>query len=81
MPRLLINREIVGRRMGASSFDFDPETNRRDALFLGDCDDGTRLLAKEMGVHGELAELVSKAKARQGGNKGGAGGCLKSLCS
>ena len=81
VPRLLINREIVGRRMGASSFDFDPETNKRDALFLGDCDDGARLLAAEMGLHGELAELVSQVKKRPGEGKRGSGGWLKSLCS
>ena len=49
--------------MGADSFDFDPESNRRDALFLGDCDDGARLLAAELGWQGELAELVVAGEA------------------
>ena len=76
MPRLLVNRERVGeadarvRAMAALvghtaglGFDFAPESNRRDALFLGDCDDGFRELARLLGWDAELETLVEAGKA------------------
>ncbi|RKP11070.1 DHS-like NAD/FAD-binding domain-containing protein, partial [Thamnocephalis sphaerospora] len=59
-PRLLINREAVG--VGSNStrgFDFNGERQkyRRDALFLGSCDDGCLQLAKLLGFEDELLEL------------------------
>jgi hypothetical protein len=65
VPRLLINREKVGERMGgvlglllgdSDGFDFS-ETNYRDACFLGDCDAGARALAKACGWGDELERL------------------------
>ena len=77
MPRLLINRQIVGQRMGPNSFDFEPESNRRDALFLGDCDDGARQLAALMGWQTELADLVAGGKGQKQKNKG----CFRGMFS
>eukprot|EP01047_Picozoa_sp_COSAG01_P000614 COSAG01_NODE_12_length_41732_cov_160.472964_8_plen_388_part_00 len=65
VPRLLINREKVGeKRRGllgmlrgtAEGFDFG-EHNYRDALFLGDCDEGSRALASACGWGDELDRL------------------------
>jgi NAD-dependent deacetylase sirtuin 2 len=82
VPRLLVNRERVGeadarvRAMAALvghtaglGFDFDSETNRRDALFLGDCDDGFRELARLLGWDAELETLVEAGKAETRGGK------------
>ncbi|KAI9325283.1 DHS-like NAD/FAD-binding domain-containing protein [Zopfochytrium polystomum] len=65
VPRLLINREVVGTRETgfrpmAGAFEFG---GGRDALFLGDCDDGCRRLAALLG----LEEKVRDAMARQEG--------------
>jgi NAD-dependent deacetylase sirtuin 2 len=65
VPRLLINREKAGERMGGivgmlqgdrDGFDFS-ETNYRDACFLGDCDDGARALASSCGWGDELERM------------------------
>ena len=82
VPRLLVNRERVGeadarvRAMAALvghtaglGFDFVSETNRRDALFLGDCDDGFRELARLLGWDAELETLVEAGKAETRGGK------------
>ncbi|KAF9561114.1 NAD-dependent protein deacetylase sirtuin-2 [Mortierella alpina] len=58
-PRLLINRDKVGEDMH-SGFDFDDKwkyTFQRDAVFLGNCDDGTRKLAQLCGWEGELQAM------------------------
>ncbi|CAO3571224.1 unnamed protein product [Mortierella alpina] len=58
-PRLLINRDKVGEDMH-SGFDFDDKwkyTIKRDAVFLGNCDDGTRKLAQLCGWEGELQAM------------------------
>lgn len=69
VPRLLINREKVGERvpglMGmltnrTEGFDFG-ERNYRDALYLGDCDEGSRALAHACGWGHELEELCVSA--------------------
>lgn len=56
MPRLLINREKAGHRTGIMAMlgldgglKFDSKDNSRDVLWLGDCDDGCRLLADKLG--------------------------------
>jgi NAD+-dependent protein deacetylase sirtuin 2 len=49
-PRLLVNREKVGE------LDFG-ENNLRDALHLGDCDDGVSRLAELLGWAAELEAL------------------------
>lgn len=56
VPRLLINREKAGHRSGIMSmlgmgggFEFDSKENTRDVLWLGDCDDGCKLLADKLG--------------------------------
>ena len=88
-PRLLVNRERVGeadahvRAMAALvghtaglGFDFAPESNRRDALFLGDCDDGFRELARLLGWDAELETLVEAGKANaRGGSDAGQDRC------
>ena len=58
VPRLLVNREEVGtdaqpmfRLLGFiddKALDFDEATRFRDALFLGDCDEGVRQLAAQL---------------------------------
>ncbi|KAF9437820.1 NAD-dependent protein deacetylase sirtuin-2 [Entomortierella beljakovae] len=58
-PRLLINRERAGENMHLG-FDFDDQRRYpvlRDALFLGNCDDGVRKLAKLCDWEDELQEL------------------------
>ncbi|KAG8232887.1 hypothetical protein J437_LFUL004757 [Ladona fulva] len=70
-PRLLINREKAGQRdrvmqlMGmGTGMDFDSEDNTRDVAWLGDCDDGCRLLAKKLGWEDELLEMVKSEHAK-----------------
>ena len=71
VPRLLVNREVVGEmdeRVGHGDvfgFDFG-ETNRRDALFLGDCDDGFLKLAELLGWREELGQMVEQGRAMLG---------------
>lgn len=58
-PRLLINREKAGEEMHMG-FDFDDKLKypvQRDALFLGNCDDGVRKLATLCGWEGELQAM------------------------
>eukprot|EP00884_Botryococcus_braunii_P020668 jgi/Botrbrau1/7285/Bobra.0318s0021.1 len=67
-PRLLINREKVGMAVpvnplmaflgipGKRGFNFDMG-NYRDALFLGDCDDGVRKLCELLGWDSDLRDL------------------------
>ncbi|RKO91242.1 DHS-like NAD/FAD-binding domain-containing protein, partial [Blyttiomyces helicus] len=54
VPRLLINREVVG--VHARGFDFvgDVQRLRRDALFEGGCDEGVIKLAELLGWGEEL---------------------------
>lgn len=54
-PRLLINREKVGQKSGifallgvTGGMDFDSPANSRDVAWLGDCDEGCRLLAAKL---------------------------------
>ncbi|KAF9216500.1 NAD-dependent protein deacetylase sirtuin-2 [Podila verticillata] len=61
-PRLLINRDRAGEgmRMG---FDFDDKWKhpvKRDALFLGNCDEGVRKLAQLCGWEDELQALYDE---------------------
>ena len=82
VPRLLVNREVVGQRMGAGGLDFAPETNRRDALHLGDCDDGACAMAALLGWQKELSCLVVEAGGSgrdRGGGGSGRTGCLNGL--
>jgi NAD-dependent deacetylase sirtuin 2 len=62
VPRLLINREIVG------DFDFDYESEngskfKRDALFLGDCDEGVNELIKHLGLEARVEDLLSQMES------------------
>ncbi|KAI8820785.1 DHS-like NAD/FAD-binding domain-containing protein [Fimicolochytrium jonesii] len=64
VPRLLINREVVGvdpfsTRLG---FDFvgDRHQYRRDAVFLGSCDDGCEELADLLGWGEDLRKLMEE---------------------
>ncbi|TPX59170.1 hypothetical protein PhCBS80983_g02669 [Powellomyces hirtus] len=70
VPRLLINREIVGVHDGETmrGFDFigDRHEYRRDALFRGDCDKGVLELAELMGWTEELEALMNAERKRHG---------------
>jgi NAD-dependent deacetylase sirtuin 2 len=76
-PRLLINREEVGKKNfisttkpidprvssgGSGGFRFGECDNHRDAQFLGDCESGILLLAKLLGWQEELEQMMAKAK-------------------
>ncbi|KAJ3190465.1 NAD-dependent protein deacetylase sirtuin-2 [Gaertneriomyces sp. JEL0708] len=65
VPRLLINREVVGVQ-GVSGFDFvgDKGKYRRDALWLGNCDDGVRELVTILGWEDEFTALMEREKQR-----------------
>jgi len=74
-PRLLINRERVGEQSsyqiipgigGGDGFDFD--AGYRDALFLGDCDDGVRQLAELLGWESDLERLIEEAGCAAAGS-------------
>ncbi|KAJ1550576.1 NAD-dependent protein deacetylase sirtuin-2, partial [Cladochytrium tenue] len=70
VPRLLVNREVVAAASslrgggGAASFDFDGSVHeyRRDALFLGACDDGCRELARALGLEAKLDEAMAEVR-------------------
>ncbi|KAF9908743.1 NAD-dependent protein deacetylase sirtuin-2 [Linnemannia zychae] len=67
-PRLLINREKAGEDIH-HGFDFDDKwkyTIQRDALFLGNCDDGVRKLAQLCGWEGELQAMFEAGNIEMG---------------
>jgi len=59
-PRLLINKEGTGpfKQMPEEGAR-DPGARYRDARFLGDCDEGVKVLSKEMGWGSDLSALFS----------------------
>ena len=73
VPRLLINLEKVGEAHNSritrlyslaglgrgTGFNFQPETNYRDALYLGKCDEGVVALADALGWKDDLNALIS----------------------
>ncbi|KAI8808999.1 DHS-like NAD/FAD-binding domain-containing protein [Cladochytrium replicatum] len=80
VPRLLINREIAGvYRSPVRGFDFngDLQKYRRDAVFIGSCDDGVVKLAELLGLKDkllklrdrEVEKLEAERKARENGGK------------
>lgn len=58
VPRLLINKEVVGTSTYSPTRGFDFEQGGRDVLFQGDCDEGVTALCRLLGWESELAELV-----------------------
>ncbi|KAF9983972.1 NAD-dependent protein deacetylase sirtuin-2 [Modicella reniformis] len=64
-PRLLINREKAGQEL-QSGFDFDrsKDTVHRDALFLGNCDDGVKKLAALCGWEDELQTMYNMGQSQ-----------------
>ncbi|KAF9142754.1 NAD-dependent protein deacetylase sirtuin-2 [Mortierella sp. GBA39] len=65
-PRLLINREKAGQELH-SGFDFEDKwkyTIQRDALFLGNCDEGVRALADLCGWEIELQAMYDEGHAK-----------------
>ncbi|KAF9127595.1 NAD-dependent protein deacetylase sirtuin-2 [Mortierella sp. 14UC] len=65
-PRLLINREKAGQELH-SGFDFEDKwkyTIQRDALFLGNCDEGVRALADLCGWETELQAMYDEGHAK-----------------
>lgn len=68
-PRLLVNRETVGeadtvlssiqRLMGKGGLMLHSKHNTRDVALLGDCDDGCRALAEQLGWKEELDEMIT----------------------
>ncbi|KAJ1913895.1 hypothetical protein IWQ60_009029, partial [Tieghemiomyces parasiticus] len=67
-PRLLINREVCGVHGSGprTGFDFDgvKQKHRRDALYLGSCDDGCLRLAELLGWKDELLALHASEHTR-----------------
>ncbi|KAJ3240834.1 NAD-dependent protein deacetylase sirtuin-2 [Chytriomyces hyalinus] len=71
IPRLLINRALVGDFVGAAVESEDSHAGHRghqdsfgrDAVFLGDCDAGCLKLAQLLGMERELAALMEKGKS------------------
>jgi len=62
VPRLLINRERVAEAKNTvGGFDF--VTPQRDCLFLGDCDQGVRQLARLLEWEEELDQLIAGAQS------------------
>ncbi|KAF9279694.1 NAD-dependent protein deacetylase sirtuin-2 [Linnemannia elongata] len=65
-PRLLINREKAGQELH-SGFDFEDKwkyTIQRDALFLGNCDEGVRALADLCGWETELQAMYDEGHVK-----------------
>ena len=60
-PRLLINNELVGDWV---DYEDDPDSNYRDVVIKGFCDEGCMKLAEELGWHKELKNLIEKDSAR-----------------
>ena len=58
VPRLLINREVVGEAAPGSRRGFDFSDDSRDGAFVGDCDDAVRALVQLLGWEAELQALV-----------------------
>ena len=74
VPRILINRERVGEADAALSllgrsdgFRFD--NKHRDALYIGDCDEGVRVLAESLGWSEDLQALIDSAADTNGNSK------------
>eukprot|EP00301_Raphidiophrys_heterophryoidea_P027735 c9800_g1_i1.p1 GENE.c9800_g1_i1~~c9800_g1_i1.p1 ORF type:complete len:438 (+),score=130.85 c9800_g1_i1:102-1415(+) len=62
-PRLLINRTKAGESHSIfQGFQFS-HSNHRDALFLGDCDEGVRQLAAELQWTQDFDQLIASAPA------------------
>lgn len=63
---MLINREKAGEvsglfaLFGAGGLNFDGKNNTRDVAWLGDCDEGCKLLAEKMGLLDELMQMYKK---------------------
>ncbi|CAM9749784.1 unnamed protein product, partial [Heterosigma akashiwo] len=59
-PRLLLNREPVGRREAPNGhgFRFDCYDNYRDVAFLSDCDRAVAVLCRRLGWEPEFRALV-----------------------
>lgn len=49
VPRLLINREIVGQSSYYGGLLLNTKHNTRDFVWLGDCDDGVQVIADRLG--------------------------------
>eukprot|EP00899_Mesostigma_viride_P018056 jgi/Mesvir1/26251/Mv01616-RA.1 len=66
VPRLLINREVVGeghsllqQLLGhGGGFDFSEDSNYRDAKYIGSCDNGIWELARLLGWEKELQTMI-----------------------
>jgi len=80
VPRLLINRELVG--------DFDPKGRDGDALYLGDCDAAVATLAALLGWEQDFKDAVAATAAGPGvasemgeGGGGGDGSVVKAAAA
>ena len=58
VPRVLINKEIVG--------DFGEDSARKDIIYEGDCDEAVKELAEELGWTKELLDLHTKVTSKSG---------------
>ena len=61
VPRLLVNKEVVGTSAFAGDQGFDFQQGSRDVLFQRDCDEGITALCRLLGWEAELAELVHES--------------------
>lgn len=68
-PRLLVNREVVGvvpaemHELGYNSGLWFGDGNRRDAKFIGDCDDGVVELARLLGWQSDFSDVLRERDA------------------
>jgi hypothetical protein len=67
-PRLLINREECGVYHSKYGFDFTGKIQeyRRDAVYLGNCDEACQIIANEMGWKTEFEELRGTSGGKTG---------------
>ena len=59
-PRVLINRERVGERLGSRGLDFD---GGNDAFVQGDCDAAVVALCQRLGWEAELRAVIDASAA------------------
>lgn len=58
VPRLLINREVVGEAAPGSRRGFDFSDDSRDGAFVGDCDQAVQALVQLLGWEAEMQALM-----------------------
>lgn len=67
VPRLVINKQRFGEidySESSRGFNFDSDSNTRDVMWLGSCDDGCFALAEALGYGSELRNLIDREHVR-----------------